>query len=137
MIIATIQGENKKEETMTTLNGEFVYGDEQQRCIDKILANTKNIDNRGKQKFCSVNDNFIVFIDHPEKDDIGRIRTAMVFYNKDITKEEIYKTIEKMGLDIQNFDKLQKEYTEKKALIKGAILFAVAVGTILWLKRDL
>ena len=106
MIIATIQGKNKKEETITTLNGEFVYGDEEQRCIDKILANTKNIGNIGKQKFCSVNDNFIVFIDHPEKDDIGRIRTAMVFYNKDITKEEIYKTIEKMGLDIQNFDKL-------------------------------
>ena len=136
MIIATIQGKNKKEETITTLNGEFVYGDEEQRCIDKILANTKNIGNIGKQKFCSVNDNFIVFIDHPEKDDIGSIRTAMVFYNKDITKEEIYKTIEKMGLDIQNFDKLQKEYTEKKALIKGVILLA-AVGTILWLKRNL
>ena len=70
MIIATIQGKNKKEETITTLNGEFVYGDEEQRCIDKILANTKNIGNIGKQKFCSVNDNFIVFIDHPEKDDI-------------------------------------------------------------------
>ena len=61
----------------------------------------------------------------------------MVFYNKDITKEEIYKTIEKMGLDIQNFDKLQKEYTEKKALIKGVILLAAAVGTILLLKRNL
>ena len=61
----------------------------------------------------------------------------MVFYNKDITKEEIYKTIEKMGLDIQNFDKLQKEYTEKKALIKGVILLVATVGTILWLKRNL
>ena len=42
-----------------------------------------------------------------------------------------------MGLDIQNFDKLQKEYTEKKALIKGVILLAAAVGTILLLKRNL
>ena len=78
-----------------------------------------------------------ILVEKLEYDNFMLYVHCMVFYNKDITKEEIYKTIEKMGLDIQNFDKLQKEYTEKKALIKGAILFAVAVGTILWLKRDL
>ena len=48
MIIATIQGKNKKEETITTLNGEFIHNNEEQRYIDEIYRNTRKIKYKNK-----------------------------------------------------------------------------------------
>lgn len=130
MIIATIQGKNKKEETITTLNGEFIHNDEEQRYIDEIYRNTRKIKYKNKQGIYPVKDKFLAFAEHPENDDIGRIRTAMIFYDKNTSKKEIDKTLEVMGLDIRNFNELLNKYKQKRIIINVTVFLTLTACAI-------
>ena len=130
MIIATIQGKNKKEETITTLNGEFIHNDEEQRYIDEIYRNTRKIKYKNKQGIYPVKDKFLAFPEHPENDDIGRIRTAMIFYDKNTSKKEIDKTLEVMGLDIRNFNELLNKYKQKRIIINVTVFLTLTACAI-------
>ena len=130
MIIATIQGKNKKEETITTLNGEFIHNKEEQRYIDEIYRNTRKIKYKNKQGIYPVKDKFLAFAEHPENDDIGRIRTAMIFYDKNTPKKEIDKTLEVMGLDIRNFNELLNKYKQKRIIINVTVFLTLTACAI-------
>lgn len=57
---------------------------------------------------------FFCAIYHPQKDDIGRERTALIVWDKDTSQELVRKTLEVMGVEFEHFLKLQSEFESKK-----------------------
>lgn len=138
MVLATIQGKNKEISSITALNGELIYDEKQQEYINKLIdiLHENKVMYRKKQEIRKIRDKFVAFLEHSEADDIGRIRTAIVLYDKNTPKKEINKTLEAIGLNIDSFDLLLSKYKKRQMIINGAIIIVIA-GVVILFKKSL
>lgn len=137
MVVATIQGKNKETDQITALNGHLIYEDEEQKYINQIIdiIDSKKINYRQKEEIRYAGDKFIAFLRHNQTDDIGRTRYAIMLYDKNTPKEEIDKTLEIMGLNINNFEQILKSYKKTQKLIKGIYIVIAGVLILVAAKR--
>lgn len=112
MISATIQGIHKanNREHITAQNGSLITGEAQRECVNEILRNCKN-ESTDDEVYCELdNGKLFCALYHPVKDDIGRMRIAIIVWDKDTSNELIQKTLEVMGLEFGRFLELKGEF---------------------------
>lgn len=113
MIRATIQGKDKanNRRSITAQNAVLIVDEMAQKaCINAILRDCKNV-SANDEIYCELeNDKFFCVLNHPEKDDIGRVRGALIVWDKNTSQELIEKTLEVMGLEKKRFLKLKNDY---------------------------
>ena len=131
MIMATIQGRNINDngKHTTACDGKLVDGMEQEKCMSELFRAIRDISVKG-EKFCDLKTNrLFCAIEHPQRDEIDRIRTALIVYDRDTSEAMIKQTIEIMGLDYARFQSLREEYQKSLESKKGGFLLK-AVGAI-------
>ena len=112
MISATIQGKDKSNNRQhtTAKNGELITGEAQKKCVNAILKDSQNVNIDGEY-YCELeNSKFFCALYHPECDDIGRMRIALIVWDKDTSDELIQKTLEVMGFEYNHFLELKSEF---------------------------
>lgn len=116
MIRATIQGKDKanNRKHITAQNATLITGEAQTKCVNAILKDCKNVSVSG-ELYCELdNGKLFCALYHPEKDDIGRRRIALIVWDKDTSQELIQKTLEVMGLEFERFLELKREFESQK-----------------------
>lgn len=117
MISATIQGIDKSNnrEHITAQNGKLITGEVQRECVNAILRDCKEV-SADDEMYCELdNGKLFCALYHPIKDDIGRLRIALIVLDKDTPNELIQKTLEVMGLDYERFLELKGAFEERFA----------------------
>lgn len=112
MISATIQGIHKENnrEHITAQNGKLIIGEEQRECVNEILRDCREA-SADDEVYCELdNGKLFCALYHPVKDDIGRMRIALIVWDKDTPNELIQKTLEVMGLEFERFLELKSEF---------------------------
>ncbi len=144
MISATIQGKDKSNNRghTTAQNGELITGEAQRQCVNAILQDCKEV-SANREKYCKLeNGKFFCALYHPECDDIGRKRIALIVLDKDIPSEIIQKTLKVMGLEYERFLELKQKFearenigVSKNALLVIGVVALVAFGVYLAIKK--
>ena len=134
MISATIQGINKanNRKHTTAQNGKLITGEAQRECVNVILRDCKN-ESADDEVYCELdNGKLFCALYHPVKDDIGRMRIALIVWDKDTSNELIQKTLEVMGLSYERFLELKSEFEERFVVRdkSGGRKIWIAVGGI-------
>ena len=134
MISATIQGINKanNRKHTTAQNGKLITGEAQRECVNAILRDCKN-ESADDEVYCELdNGKLFCALYHPVKDDIGRMRIALIVWDKDTSNELIQKTLEVMGLELKRFLELKSEFEERFVVRdkSGGRKIWIAVGGI-------
>lgn len=134
MISATIQGihkENNGKHT-TAQNGKLITGEAQRKCVNAILKAFRGIKVREESYFEIDSGELLCTLYHPIKDDIGRMRIALIVWDKDTPNELIQKTLEVMGLDYERFLELKGGFEERFVARdkSGGKNIWIAVGSI-------
>jgi len=129
MIVATIQGVSLSNNCkhITALNGKLIIGGEQEKHIDCIYGaiNEINVEN---EIFCKVaKRQYFCALCHPKKDEMDRIRTALILYDKHTSEQEISQTLKVMGLDYGKFKELRTAY-----IISQTPRYALSILGIMW-----
>ena len=117
MITATIQGISDKnnQQHITAFNGEIIDGDITQEKINQLYKDCYEVSLNDKELYCELkNGKLFCAIEHPVLDDIGRIRTALIVWDKDTPRETIRKTLGVMGLSYPRLLELEREYNIPK-----------------------
>lgn len=112
MIKITIQGKNQEEKQLGWANGEKSGENYYEICN---FMEKYNFIRNGIEEAKFTNEVNMAYIFHPEKDDIGRTRVAMLVWDKDSDQSEIQKTIELAGLDYERFLLICNEAKVKKS----------------------
>ena len=117
MIIATIQNSILNAEQIVALDGKVLSGDERQECLSKFVKDTFDVEIEDDKEDCFfINDNqLFCYMYHPQNDEIDRRRRAMILFDKNTSEKECEKTIEIMGLVLENFNVLKEKVLPKIA----------------------
>ena len=129
MISATIQGKYKENrgKHITAQDGKLITGDAQTKCVNAILKDCQNV-NMSREYYCELeNGKLFCALYHPQKDDIGRTRIALIVWDKDTSNEMIQKTLEVMGLEFERFKRLEREFKRNKIGVSKNALVAIGV----------
>ncbi|MEI0485145.1 hypothetical protein [Brachyspira intermedia] len=133
MIMITIQGKEYGGEHVTAIDGRLVYDEEQQKVIDAIYSKLNNSNKNDRIKKID-NKEYVIFMNHPEKDIYGRSRKAIVVMDVNYDESIVKDTLKIMGLDytilkkeINNYNNIKNR--NKKIVGTGAV--AIALGTAL------
>lgn len=148
MITATIQGISSENNCkhITAHNGKIIEGDIAQEKINQLYDDCYEVDLGDKELYCELgNGKLFCAIDHPVRDDIGRIRTALIVWDKNTPQKNIQDTIEVMGLSHSRLLELENEYNSlkahsskkrsKKGLYIACGVAIIAITTIILLKK--
>lgn len=117
MISATISGIHKENHRkhITVQNGELVTDEAQNVCVNAILKECRGIKVRGDSYFELDSGKLFCSLCHTIRDDLGRMRIALIVWDKDTSNELIQKTLEVMGLEIERFLELKGAFEEQFA----------------------
>lgn len=114
MIIATIQSKitGGSHPSTTTLNGELLSSDEAQPHLNRLYELIDGLPPLDSEQIVPISDSryLLCVQDHPERDEAGRIRPALVLWSDDESLESIKPTLQAMGLEIARFSELYREY---------------------------
>lgn len=114
MIIATIQSKitGGSHPSTTALNGELLSSDEAQPHLNRLYELIDGLPPLDSEQIVPISDSryLLCVQDHPERDDKGRIRPALVLWSDDESLESIKPTLQAMGLEIARFSELYREY---------------------------
>lgn len=114
MIIATIQSKitGGSHPSTTTLNGELLSSDETQPHLNRLYELIDGLPPLDSEQIVPISDSryLLCVQDHPERDEAGRIRPALVLWSDDESLESIKPTLQAMGLEIARFSELYREY---------------------------
>lgn len=141
MISVMIQAVKKDENNVVALDGKILEGAEAKRQAEAIFDDIDGLKFKGEgvQK-SSDNTKLVCRLYHPEKDEVGRTRGAIVVWEKGTSQELIKQTLEVMGLDFNRFKALYEPYESKakrQGLIVGvAVLAVVGIALMLALKSS-
>lgn len=134
MINATISGIHKENHRkhITAQNGELVTDETQRECVNAILKECSGIKVRGDSFFELDSGKLFCSLCHPIRDDLGRMRIALIVWDKDTSNELIQKTLEVMGLEFERFLELKGEFEERFVVRdkSGGRKIWIAVGGI-------
>lgn len=121
MIIATIQSKEtgRNGYDITAVNGAIVDSDTAQPYVNKLYALIRDVPSHlDTEEILPLAGYMLCVQDHPERDDKGRIRPALVLWSDDESLESIKRTLQAMGLDEARFNELYREYQAKQAKAK-------------------
>ncbi|WP_407379233.1 hypothetical protein [Helicobacter sp.] len=114
MIIATIQSKitGGSHPSTTALDGKLLSSDEAQPHLNRLYELIDGLPPLDSEQIVPISDTryLLCVQDHPERDDKGRIRPALVLWSDDESLESIKPTLQAMGLDEARFSKLYREY---------------------------
>ena len=132
MIMITIQGKEYGGEHVTAIDGRLVYDEEQQKVIDAIYSKLNNSNKNDKIKKID-NKEYVIFMNHPEKDIYGRSRKAIVVMDVNYDESIVKNTIELMGLDYNILKKEINDYHKsieenRKKIGVGTFIGAALLG---------
>lgn len=121
MVIATIQSKETGSNchNITAVNGAIVDSDTAQPYVNKLYALIRDVPSHlDTEEILPLAGYMLCVQDHPEKDEAGRIRPALVLWSDDESIETIKPTLQAMGLDEARFNELYREYQAKQAKAK-------------------
>lgn len=114
MIIATIQSKitGGSHPSTTALNGKLLSSDEAQPHLNRLYEIIDGLPPLDSEQIVPISDSryLLCVQDHPERDEAGRIRPALVLWSDDESLESIKSTLQAMGLEIARFSDLYREY---------------------------
>lgn len=114
MIIATIQSKitGGSHPSTTALNGKLLSSDEAQPHLNRLYEIIDGLPPLDSEQIVPISDSryLLCVQDHPERDEAGRIRPALVLWSDDESLESIKSTLQAMGLEIARFSELYREY---------------------------
>lgn len=114
MIIATIQSKitGGSHPSTTALNGKLLSSDEALPHLNRLYEIIDGLPPLDSEQILPIGDTryLLCVQDHPERDDKGRIRPALVLWSDDESLESIKPTLQAMGLEIARFSELYREY---------------------------
>lgn len=116
MITATIQGISKEnnQKHISAYNGTIITDEVEKERVAQLYRDCYEVNSNTEKFRLLKNGKFFCAIYHPQKDDIGRERTALIVWDKDTSQELVRKTLEVMGVEFERFLKLQSEFESKK-----------------------
>lgn len=122
MIIATIQSKitGGSHPSTTALDGKLLSSDEAQPHLNRLYELIDGLPPLDSEMIVPISDTryLLCVQDHPERDDKGRIRPALVLWSDDESLESIKRTLQAMGLNEARFNELYREYQAKQAKAK-------------------
>ena len=121
MVIATIQSKEtgRNGYDITAVNGAIVDIDTAQPYVNKLYALIRDVPSHlDTEEILPLAGYMLCVQDHPERDDKGRIRPALVLWSDDESLESIKRTLQAMGLDEARFNELYRKYQAKQAKAK-------------------
>lgn len=128
MITATIQGVSKQDngKHITVFNGKIITGKEASKRTEELFKDCDEVNLSSQELFCKLaNGKFFCAMPHPQQDEIGRTRIALLVLDKDTTDELVKQSIEVMGLEYERFQRLKNEYLSSQKLFDKNALFVV------------
>lgn len=145
MITATIQGISQKNNRkhISAQDGKIIRGKIEQEQITQLYKDCASVNLDAQELFCELdNGKFFCALYHPQKDDIGRVRIALIVWDKDTSQELIQKTLEVMGLEFERFLGLKREFesrqkvgVSKNTLVVVGGIALLALATYLLFKK--
>lgn len=121
MVIATIQSKETGSNchNITAVNGEILESNEAQPYVNKLYALIRDVPSHlHTEEILPLAGYMLCVQNHPERDEAGRIRPALVLWSDDESIESIKQTLQAMGLDEARFNELYREYQAKQAKAK-------------------
>lgn len=121
MVIATIQSKETGSNchNITAVNGEILESNEAQPYVNKLYALIRDVPSHlDTEEILPLARYMLCVQNHPERDEAGRIRPALVLWSDDESIESIKQTLQAMGLDEARFNELYREYQAKQAKAK-------------------
>lgn len=121
MVIATIQSKETGSNchNITAVNGEILESNEAQPYVNKLYALIRDVPSHlDTEEILPLAGYMLCVQNHPERDEAGRIRPALVLWSDDESIESIKQTLQAMGLDEARFNELYREYQAKQAKAK-------------------
>lgn len=119
MIIATIQSKitGGSHPSTTALDGKLLSSDEAQPHLNHLYELIDGLPPLDSEQIVPISDTryLLCVQDHPERDDKGRIRPALVLWSDDESLGSIKPTLQAMGLDEARFNGLYREYQAELA----------------------
>lgn len=113
MVIATIQSKETGSNchNITAVNGEILESNEAQPYVNKLYALIRDVPSHlDTEEILPLAGYMLCVQNHPERDEAGRIRPALVLWSDDESLESIKRTLQAMGLDEARFNKLYRGY---------------------------
>lgn len=133
MIFVNIQGKSNFSEQELAIDGK-VIDDNDKAYYLSILSKKiglKNLKIDGKIHNLNKCGDYYCYLTHPETDNIGRERLALIVWNKKDSRKLklIKKTIEIINLDFNEFENIRKKYNNKHILILSFVFAVLAFIT--------
>lgn len=130
MITITVQGisqENNRKH-ITAQDGQIITGKKEEEQVAQLFKDCDSVDLDTDELFCELeNGKLFCGLYHPQKDDIGRTRIALIVWDKDTSNEMIQKTLEVMGLEFERFKRLEREFKRNKIGVSKNALVAIGI----------
>lgn len=130
MITATIQGISQENnyKHISAQDGQIIVGKMEQKQIMQLYKDCESVNIDTQELFCELeNGKLFCALYHPQKDDIGRTRIALIVWDKDTSNEMIQKTLEVMGLEFERFKRLEREFKRNKIGVSKNALVAIGI----------
>lgn len=140
MVYASMQGKDENNKRVTAVDGRLLTAGEEENKILLDIAkklSTRRLDFSGMIRNLNRFERYC-YLNHPEVDDIGRPRKALIIWDKNDSEENIKKTIEAIG--INNFNEWKsanEEYIRKdfqKKIIIGVSIVTITIIAITIIK---
>lgn len=131
MVYASMQGKDENNKRVTAVDGRLLTAGEEENKILLDIAkklSTRRLDFSGMIRNLNRFERYC-YLNHPEVDDIGRPRKALIIWGKNDSEENIKKTIEAIGINNFNEWKLANEEYIRKDFQKK-IIIGVSIVTI-------
>lgn len=139
MVYASMQGKNEDNKRVTAVDGKLLIAGEEENKILLDIAkklSTRRLDFSGMIRNLNRFERYC-YLNHPEVDDIGRPRKALIIWDKNEPEENIRKTIEAIGInnfnewELANEKYLKKDFQKKIIIGIGIVAITIIAITII------
>lgn len=139
MVYASMQGKNEDNKRVTAVDGKLLIAGEEENKILLDIAkklSTRRLDFSGMIRNLNRFERYC-YLNHPEADDIGRPRKALIIWDKNESEENIRKTLEAIGInnfnewELANEKYLKKDFQKKIIIGIGIVAITIIAITVI------
>lgn len=131
MVYSCIQGKEDMSRQIVAENGKLVEGFKADKVLTEIdkKITIKNLYYDGKIRKINKSDLYC-YLNHPEVDIANRKRIGLVIWDENDSEETIRKTINAIGLDINQWEHSYEVYKNEMPEFKKKLIIGIAVAAI-------
>ena len=131
MVYSCIQGKEDMSRQIVAENGKLVEGFKADKVLTEIdkKITIKNLYYDGKIRKINKSDLYC-YLNHPEIDIANRKRIGLVIWDENDSEETIRKTINAIGLDINQWEHSYEVYKNEMPEFKKKLIIGIAVAAI-------